>query len=113
MNRTDAERIAKATNIHRPDWPVQSLITILADQKHRVARDVAIAMTWIALDPDTRTPRRIAEDGPWWKAASPDLAGPSTPRPPRSTEACKTHAGGWRDKCAGCAADQKAAKEEQ
>lgn len=120
MNKTEAETIARAINIHRPDWPIRQIVTIIGrDHQHRMRQDVAIALTAAALDPESRTPARINEDDfIGWKLAaiaagvlSLDPADKPTPRPPRAAEACKIHAGGWRNHCAGCAADAKAHQE--
>lgn len=74
LTPTAVERIAQAIHALRPQWPIASLETFLRDPKltNRPTRDVALALTWIAVDPDTRTPARVHEDGPWWKAATVD-----------------------------------------
>lgn len=72
-------RIAAAINLLRPDWPTKSIQTLL--ENHHASRpyhDLAVAATWIATDPDTKTPARLAEAGPWWAA----LQTSSTPGPP-------------------------------
>jgi hypothetical protein len=76
LTPTAVERIAQAIHALRPQWPIASLETFLRDPKlaNRPTRDVAIALTWIAVDPDTRTPARVHEDGPWWRAAVVDEA---------------------------------------
>src|ERR1035437_658453 len=67
----EIERLAAATNAIRPEWPVKSLITILArDHVARPYRDLAVALAWIATDARTKTPARLAEAGPWWTATS-------------------------------------------
>ena len=70
LNRTEVERLAAAANALRPDWPINSLCTLI-DRDHRMRpyRDVAIALAHIATDPATRNPARLAEHGPWWEAA--------------------------------------------
>jgi hypothetical protein len=35
-------------------------------------RDVAVALAWIATDATTKTPARLDENGPWWKATMAD-----------------------------------------
>lgn len=73
-------RIAAAINILRPDWPTRSIQTLLENHHaNRPYHDLAVAATWIATDPDTKTPARLAEAGPWWTA----LQTSSTPGPPR------------------------------
>ena len=66
MNRPEAEQIADAITAIRRDWLRTSLLTILGRHQHRSARDVHLALVWIAYDPDTKTPGRIDADGPWW-----------------------------------------------
>lgn len=120
MTKTEAETIARAINALRPDWPIRQITTILGrDHQHRSRQDATIALTAAAIDPESRTPARINEDDfLGWKLAaiasgalSIDPADKPTPRPPRADEACQIHAGGWRNRCPGCAADQKALKE--
>lgn len=69
---TDEEltRLAKAAHTLRPDWPIASVRTHLADcHVHRDYADVAVALVAVAIDPDTRTPARLDRQGPWWGAA--------------------------------------------
>jgi len=67
----EIERLAAAANALRPDWPVPSLRTHLAQHHgHRPYRDLAVALAWICTDPATQTPARLAENGPWWAATS-------------------------------------------
>lgn len=66
MTKADAERIADTAVAIRPDWIRASIITILHNHRAKNPRDVHLAMTWLAYDPDTRTPARINETGPWW-----------------------------------------------
>ena len=82
MNKAEAEQIASAVSIIRPDWLRTSLATTLGrlpgHLRARPARDVHLALVWIAYDPDTKTPGRLAQDGPWWATAR--LAGPGAQR---------------------------------
>lgn len=69
ITQTQAERIAQAINALRPDWPTRSLLTFT--QKHladRAYRDALVALVWVASDPTTKTPARVLEAGPWWRA---------------------------------------------
>ena len=71
MNQTAIVRIAAMASSLRPDWPQSSIVTLLT--KHladRAYRDVAVAMAWIATDPESKTPARLLEQGPWWLAAT-------------------------------------------
>ena len=66
MDQHDARRIAETGNALRPDWPIGSLMTILAEHKHRAPIDVHLAVVWIAYDPTIKTPAILRTDGPWW-----------------------------------------------
>lgn len=74
MNRDEAQRIAGAISIIRPDWLASSLVTVLGKLpphlRARPARDVHLALAWLAHDPDQRTPRLLSESGPWWQLAT-------------------------------------------
>ena len=89
MNDHEAERIADAMNRLRPDWPVKSLRTLLArpELASRARRDIAVALAWVACEPDTHTPARVLENGPWWKAAG--VTGELTRRHPTPQTACR------------------------
>lgn len=64
-------------NALRPDWPVRSLITgMTANHASRGYQDLAVAMAWIATDPETRNPGRLDEPGPWWKSTPGSKAAP-------------------------------------
>lgn len=67
----EIDRLAAMTNAMRPDWPTRSLRTHLA-QHHatRPYRDLAVALAYVASDPNTKTPARLKEPGPWWKASA-------------------------------------------
>lgn len=71
MTPAEIERLARMTASIRPDWPVQSLKTMLTNfthsQPHRSYPDTAHALLTIALDPATKNPGRLAETGPWWQ----------------------------------------------
>lgn len=73
---TDAElqRIAHAVAMLRPDLhPTATLAWLRSDAGAMTARrpyaDLAVAFVACALDPLTRTPARIAQNGPWWQVA--------------------------------------------
>lgn len=71
MDETQIARLAGMANQLRPDWPINSLITgIRRDLGNRAYRDAAVALAWVAADPDTDVPKRVAENGPWWRAAA-------------------------------------------
>lgn len=71
MNETEAERIAAAIHEARPDWPATSILTLI--RKNLIAkprRDVFVALAWIAAEATSKTPARVLETGPWWRAAA-------------------------------------------
>jgi len=88
----DIERLAAALNQLRPDWPTTSLRTFIAKNlATRAKRDVAVALTWVACEPNTASPARVLENGPWWKAAG--VTGELTARHPTPSTACRTCGG--------------------
>jgi hypothetical protein len=84
----ERQRLAAMANALRPDWHVKSLYTLLCLDVvvKRAYRDVALALAWIATDPETRTPARLHEPGPWW--GTPQAAGNGRPEAPRTCPAC-------------------------
>lgn len=70
MNDAEAQRIAAAINIARPDWPMSSLLSFVRNNlMTRPRRDVFVALAWVASESETQTPARVLESGPWWRAA--------------------------------------------
>lgn len=71
MNEHEAGRIAAAMNQARPDWPLRQLATLLKDERiaNRPRRDVFVALAWVASEPNSASPYRVLEAGPWWRAA--------------------------------------------
>lgn len=65
MTRNEAERIARAVNALRPDWPVQSLMTFLGKHADWPVLDLTLQLTYVAMDPKTKTPNRIEQHGDW------------------------------------------------
>lgn len=72
MDSEQADRIAAAVNMLRPDWPTRSIRKLLdrPTLAGRPLRDVAVALTWVACDPGSATPARVTTAGPWWTAAA-------------------------------------------
>lgn len=65
----ERQRLSSMANALRPDWPLKSLYTLLTDDEVLVKRsyqDVACALAWVATDPETKTPARLSQPGPWW-----------------------------------------------
>lgn len=82
MNRAEAEMIARAARILRPDWITSSLMTILEEFADQPTRRVHLALVWLAHDPDTKTPGRLRQPGPWWELDKPEQQAPTLPPPP-------------------------------
>lgn len=67
-SETELERLAAMGNAIRPEWPTKSLLTHLrTHHADRAYRDLAVALAYIATDPQTLTPARLKESGPWWR----------------------------------------------
>lgn len=72
-SHAERQRLAAMAAALRPDWPVNSLYTLLTDDVVLVKRsyqDVALALAWVGTDPATKTPARLAQPGPWWAATT-------------------------------------------
>lgn len=71
VNRAAASRIAAAVTCLRPEWPPASTVTLLLDPENHTAKrpwqDVAVALVYVACDPDSKSPARVLEPGPWWQ----------------------------------------------
>lgn len=94
--RTEIEQLAAMGHALRPDWPTRSLVTHLArNHAERPYAHVAVALAWVATDPRTKTPARLAENGPWW-AATRATSTPST------WQACPDHPGQPAGRCREC-----------
>lgn len=94
LSQAETHRLAAAINALRPDWPLASLSTwIRTSLAERAYRDAAVALTWVACDPQSETPARVLEAGPWWRAAQAEQGaasavkhrGPGTRRGSRGT----------------------------
>jgi len=96
----ELQRLAAMANSLRPEWPVRSLLTLLAKHAARPYRDLAVALAWVATDPRTKTPARLAEAGPWWTATSmAEGVGPG-----QSSPMCPEHPEQHAGHCRGCVA---------
>lgn len=74
-SQIELERLAAAINQLRPDWPRTSLLTYLTEHSARGYADLAIAAVAVATDPNSRTPRRMDEAGPWWQLVNQTVTG--------------------------------------
>lgn len=113
MTRTEAARLAAAVNLLRPDWPTRSLETFIGEHlAGRPLRDATVALIWVATDPDTKTPKRALEPGPWWQAAvTRDVPTAHNPCELHPLAAIRIDARSGEQTCAGCHADHAAADE--
>lgn len=101
LSMTEVERLAAMANALRPDWPTRSLQThIAANHMQRAYRDLACALAYVATDPQTKTPARLIEAGPWWQV---------TPEPSRVQAGrpipCPDHPGRKASNCPDCRAE--------
>lgn len=88
LDDNDVHRLAAMAFALRPDWPLRSCTTFIGENlTGRAFRDVAVALAYIATEPNTATPKRVLEAGPWWRATQ---AQGNTMRPPHRDEACAT-----------------------
>lgn len=88
-NRARADRQAWIAGTWDDQVGDFDIATTLRDYAERIHWDggfpwpddttVAVAAVWVATDPDTQTPARLAEPGPWWAAPTTTVA----PRNPR------------------------------
>ena len=109
MNRQEAEVIASAVAIMRPEWQQGSMVTLLAKLQHRPARQVALALVALAYDHDVTSPGLLLKDGAHWAVGT--IGEPTYTPPALSERLCPTH-GDRLTACRGCAADRKAAPTE-
>lgn len=65
LTRHEAERLAQSIHALRPEWPVSSLLTFLKKRETRPLLDLTLELAHVAQLPDTKTPARIDEQGPW------------------------------------------------
>lgn len=76
----ERQRLAAMANALRPDWPLNSLYTLLTDDEvlvKRSYRDVALALAWVGTDAATKTPARLSQPGPWWGATTATVKTPA------------------------------------
>ena len=70
LTRQEGERLAQAVHALRPEWPVGSLLTFIGKRHARPLLDLTIELVWVAQLPETKSPARIDQDGPWKKATA-------------------------------------------
>ena len=81
MNKIEATRLAAAAHALRPDWPAQSVLTLLGQVAAWAYRDAAVQLAWLAADEETTTPARLLQDGPWRKLTRLVDGGAPQPQP--------------------------------
>lgn len=108
MTKLELHRLAGAIATLRPDWPPASLQTFLERHfTHRPLRDIAVALVACALDPDTSTPARVLEPGPWWQmAATRDVPTARNTCPDHPHHGARVDPRTGDRTCAGCWADR-------
>lgn len=80
MTELEADRLATAVHALRPDWPRTSVRTVIGhDLLERPYAEAAAALLLVALDPETKTPRRVLLPGHWWMTPY-AAVGPPRPR---------------------------------
>lgn len=117
LTRSEIDRTAAAIHNLRPDWPTKSLTTFIGtDMASMAYTDVTTALTIVAVDPKTQTPRRVLEAGPWWAAVQAAFGGGShgTTVPGPSSRRCTVDGHGTElapPYCRSCIADAQVAAE--
>jgi len=117
LSRSEIDRTAAAIHNLRPDWPTKSLATFIGtDMASMAYTDVTTALTIVAVDPKTQTPRRVLEAGPWWAAVQSAFGGGShgTSVPGPSSRRCTVEGHETelaRPYCRSCIADAQVAAE--
>ena len=116
LAETDARALAHLMSTIRPDWDKAGCMSALRKVCDRELADVATAAISFTSRHDQRTPAALAQPGKHWT----DTARPMTAeeakaemaRPPRLDEIrCREHL--QRRPCPGCAADAKAAQDDE
>jgi hypothetical protein len=112
MNDRELTRLADMGAALRPDWNARNLRAFF--QNNLTARsfaDSAVALAAIAADETQRTPRLLAEHGPWWTAAEVAFrrtGATSRIGPDPDAERCRYagHEHEEADRCRACAAER-------
>jgi len=73
LSRTEIEQTACSIHALRPDWPVASLCAFIEKRKDRPRLHLTLELTYVALDPATKSPGRMDSDGPWSKLFTGDV----------------------------------------
>ena len=78
--------VAAAVAALRDDWPARSVLAHLRREpglRDRPYRHLVVAAVAVAVDPASKSPGRLTQSGPWWRAAalSTEDATPDPPHP--------------------------------
>ncbi len=97
----------------RDDWPARSVLALLRREptlRDRPYRHLAVAAVVVALDPATKTPKRLVEFGPWWQAAAVSTAEATGTPGPGKEPPCERvgHEHELARHCRACAAERLA-----
>lgn len=65
ISKHEAERIAAAVHSLRPEWPLQQVMTLCRELMSWSALDLGVGLAYVALDPASKSPYRVKEQGPW------------------------------------------------
>ena len=105
MEKLEAEKIAEIVGILRPDWPVKSTVGLIGNNlATRPFRDVLLAFVHIATDPESTSPGRILNPGPWWEIGRPATK-PATKTTHVPEHPCPDHPQHRSWACPECASD--------
>lgn len=86
MNRDQADALARFLHLCRPEWDHPGILKALGDAKGADPLNAALAAIRWTANPDLRTPGGMGRAGDHWnERATP----PTTPRPPKPSEACR------------------------
>lgn len=90
---TDNEltRLADMVQALRPEWPSRTTRAFLArSMRNRAYADLCAALAVVCADPESTSPARVEQPGPWWQAAKANAGRSSVPEvgPGRGVAAC-------------------------
>jgi hypothetical protein len=90
---TDNElsRLADMVQALRPEWPARTTRSFLArSMRNRTYADLMLALAAVCADPESTSPARVEQPGPWWQAAKANAGRSSVPEvgPGRGVTAC-------------------------
>ena len=115
---TDNElsRLSDMAQALRPEWPARTTRAFLArSMRNRTYADLALALAAVCADPESTSPARVEQPGPWWQAAKANTGRSSVPEvgPGRGVPACDRvgHEHETAHNCRACRAEELAETE--